>query len=231
MAPRSKDTTHGDAPVERLQGSVERVTFHSEESGFCVLRIKVRGKRDLVTVVGSAAVITAGEYVECEGCWNNDRHHGLQFKAQQLHVVPPSTLEGIEKYLGSGMVKGIGPHFARKLVRANWDILNSIFVMCLVLTRRLLTRPTTTAIHAGRNAAASSATPTRTPKPLTTTDCMHASCCVEIPTRPGSMLIMRRLGPVRIRDFCPFSKKSLTVGLGFRVARSPGVADERWGIA
>ena len=118
MIRNPSDRTHPDTPVERLQGAVERVTFHSEESGFCVLRVKVRGQRELVTVVGTAAVVTAGEYVECEGGWNNDRHHGLQFKAQQLRVVPPSTLEGIEKYLGSGMVKGIGPHFARKLVRA-----------------------------------------------------------------------------------------------------------------
>jgi exodeoxyribonuclease V alpha subunit len=118
MITSSKDAAHRDTPVERLQGSVERVTFHSEESGFCVLRVKVRGQRDLVTVVGTAAVVTAGEYVECRGGWNNDRRHGLQFKAQHLRVVPPSTLEGIEKYLGSGMVKGIGPHFARKLVRA-----------------------------------------------------------------------------------------------------------------
>jgi exodeoxyribonuclease V alpha subunit len=118
MIPGYKDKVHRDTPVERLQGSVERVTFHSEESGFCVLRVKVRGQRDLVTVVGTAAVVTAGEYVECEGGWQNDRQHGLQFRAQQLRVVPPSTLEGIEKYLSSGMVKGIGPHFARKLVRA-----------------------------------------------------------------------------------------------------------------
>jgi len=106
------------APPEHLQGSVERVTFHSPESGFCVLRVKVRGQRELVTVIGSAASITPGEYVECAGAWTNDRQHGLQFKTQQLRVVPPTTLEGIEKYLGSGMVKGIGPHFARKLVRA-----------------------------------------------------------------------------------------------------------------
>jgi exodeoxyribonuclease V alpha subunit len=83
-----------------------------------VLRIKVRGQRDLVTVIGSAATITPGEYVECTGAWTNDRQHGLQFKTQHLRVIPPSTLEGIEKYLGSGMVKGIGPHFAKKLVRA-----------------------------------------------------------------------------------------------------------------
>ena len=118
MIHSSKITAQRDTPVERLQGAIERVTFHSEESGFCVLRVKVRGQRELVTVVGTAAVVTAGEYVECEGGWNNDRQHGLQFKAHHLRVVPPSTLEGIEKYLGSGMVKGIGPHFARKLVGA-----------------------------------------------------------------------------------------------------------------
>ncbi len=104
------------AQLLRLHGVVERVTFHSEESGFCVLRVKVRGQRDLITVVGIAAVVGPGEYVECEGRWHNDRQHGLQFKADTLRVVPPSTLEGIEKYLSSGMVKGIGPHFAKKLV-------------------------------------------------------------------------------------------------------------------
>ncbi|MCP4474809.1 MAG: ATP-dependent RecD-like DNA helicase, partial [Gammaproteobacteria bacterium] len=101
-----------------LSGSVERVTFHNPESGFCVLRTKVKGHRDVITVVGNAASITAGEYIECVGNWINDTNHGLQFKALQLKAVPPTTLEGIEKYLGSGMVKGIGPHFAKKLVVA-----------------------------------------------------------------------------------------------------------------
>ena len=101
-----------------LSGSVERVTFHSEESGFCVLRIKVRGQLELVTVTGSAAAVSPGEYVECHGVWLNDKNYGLQFKSERLAVVPPSTLEGIEKYLGSGMIKGIGPHFAKKLVKA-----------------------------------------------------------------------------------------------------------------
>jgi exodeoxyribonuclease V alpha subunit len=104
--------------TESLAGAVERVTFHSEETGFCVLRVKVGGHRDLVTVVGTAAIITPGEYLECEGWWVTDRTYGLQFKTAHLRVVPPGTLEGIEKYLSSGMVKGIGPHFARKLVRA-----------------------------------------------------------------------------------------------------------------
>jgi exodeoxyribonuclease V alpha subunit len=91
--------------TERLSGSIERVTFHSEASGFCVLRVKVKGHRDVVTVVGSAASVSAGEFIDCLGVWANDRQHGLQFKAKELKVVPPTTLEGIEKYLGSGMVK------------------------------------------------------------------------------------------------------------------------------
>jgi exodeoxyribonuclease V alpha subunit len=108
----------GGSPPERLAGAVERVTFHSAESGFCVLRLKVRGQRDLVTLTGQAASVSPGEYVEADGWWVNDRKHGLQFRARQLEVIPPSTLDGIERYLGSGMVKGIGPHFARTLVQA-----------------------------------------------------------------------------------------------------------------
>src|SRR3954454_9609265 len=103
---------------EALAGLVERVTFHSPETGFCVLRVKVRGRRELVTVVGAAASIGAGEFVHASGSWVNDRTHGLQFKATFLKAAPPTTLEGIEKYLGSGMVKGIGPVYAGRLVAA-----------------------------------------------------------------------------------------------------------------
>jgi len=104
--------------AENLQGVVERVTFHSEETGFCVLRVRVRGRRELATVVGRAPVIGPGEMVECAGRWINDSTHGLQFRAEELRVIPPSTKRGIEKYLSSGMVRGIGPHFAKKLVHA-----------------------------------------------------------------------------------------------------------------
>jgi exodeoxyribonuclease V alpha subunit len=103
---------------EALAGLVERVTFHSPETGFCVLRVKVRGQRDLVTVVGAAAAIAAGEFVQASGAWVNDRTHGLQFKAAFLKPAPPTTREGIERYLGSGMVKGIGPIYAKRLVQA-----------------------------------------------------------------------------------------------------------------
>nr|VFK62455.1 MAG: exodeoxyribonuclease V alpha subunit [Candidatus Kentron sp. TC] len=102
---------------ERLSGAVARIVFHNPENGFCVLRVKARGFSDLVTVVGAAATVTAGEYVECQGHWLNDPTHGRQFHAVHLLIVPPGTREGIERYLGSGMVRGIGPHFAEKLVR------------------------------------------------------------------------------------------------------------------
>ncbi len=104
--------------AERLEGTVERVVFHSEDSGFCVLSVRLRDRHEPVTVLGSAASVGPGEQVACVGEWVNDRRHGLQFKTRQMRVVPPATLEGMERYLASGMVKGIGPHFASKLVRA-----------------------------------------------------------------------------------------------------------------
>ena len=103
---------------EVLAGLVERVTFHNTESGFCVLRTKARGHRDLVTVVGQAASISAGEWITASGEWVNDRTHGQQFRARFLKTSAPTSIEGIEKYLGSGMIRGIGPAYAKKLVRA-----------------------------------------------------------------------------------------------------------------
>ena len=105
------------APAETLSGLVERVTFHNADSGFCVLRVKARGRRDLITVVGHAASISAGEFVSATGWWSSDRDYGLQFKATSVTATQPTTLEGIEKYLGSGMIRGIGPVYARALVQ------------------------------------------------------------------------------------------------------------------
>jgi exodeoxyribonuclease V alpha subunit len=104
--------------TEVLAGLVDRVTFHNSENGFCVLRVKARGQRDPITVVGHAAMISAGEFVQASGAWINDRAHGVQFRASFLKAAAPTTVEGIEKYLGSGMIRGIGPVYARKLVRA-----------------------------------------------------------------------------------------------------------------
>ena len=112
----------GQQPYETAQevlaGLVERVTFHNADNGFCVLRIKARGHRDLVTVIGHAATIAAGEWVTASDEWVNDRTHGQQFRARFLRTSTPTSLEGIEKYLGSGMIRGIGPVYGKKLVKA-----------------------------------------------------------------------------------------------------------------
>jgi exodeoxyribonuclease V alpha subunit len=102
--------------TEEISGLIERVTFHNDESGFCVLRVKARGQRDETTVIGSLPSVTAGEWLSAEGWWVRDKEHGLQFKATTMKTVPPTTAEGIERYLDSGLVKGIGPILAKKLV-------------------------------------------------------------------------------------------------------------------
>jgi exodeoxyribonuclease V alpha subunit len=102
---------------EVLAGLVERVTYQNAENGFCVLRVKARGHRELVTLVGHAAVISAGEWITASGDWVNDRTHGQQFKAGFLKTSAPTSAEGIEKYLASGMIRGIGPIYAKKLLR------------------------------------------------------------------------------------------------------------------
>ncbi len=104
--------------LEVLAGAVERVTFHGEDSGFCVLRVKARGRRELVTVVGHAAAVSAGEWITASGEWVNDRTYGPQFRSRFLKATAPTSTEGIERYLGSGMIRGIGPVYAKKLVRA-----------------------------------------------------------------------------------------------------------------
>jgi exodeoxyribonuclease V alpha subunit len=102
--------------TESLSGLIERVTFFNEENGWAVLKVKAKGHRDLVALVGSLPSVSAGEWVTAEGSWVQDREFGLQFRAVMLNSTAPTTREGIEKYLGSGMVKGIGPVYAKKLV-------------------------------------------------------------------------------------------------------------------
>ena len=102
--------------MSSVTGLIERVTFHNEETGFCVVRVKVDGRRDLVTVVGRASSINAGEWLTAEGSWIQDRDHGTQLKAELLQTSAPTSREGIEKYLASGLIKGIGPVYAKKLV-------------------------------------------------------------------------------------------------------------------
>jgi exodeoxyribonuclease V alpha subunit len=104
-------------PEDALSGQVERVTFHNEESGFCILKVTVQGRREPVAVLGTLPVVSAGEWITGQGTWERDREHGMQLRARILQTQPPTSLEGIEKYLGSGMIKGIGPVYATKLVK------------------------------------------------------------------------------------------------------------------
>jgi len=105
-----------DTSLEEIAGLVERVTYFNEESGYAVLRVKVRGHHNQVTVLGSLPSISAGEWLTGRGWWVTDKEHGLQFKAQSLKATPPTTREGVERYLGGGFVKGVGPVLAKKLV-------------------------------------------------------------------------------------------------------------------
>ncbi len=106
--------TNGEAT---LHGYVERVTYRNEENGFCVIRVKARGHRELVALVGTIPEVNAGEWLEADGRWERDPRHGPQFKAATVRLTQPDTVEGIEKYLGSGMIHGIGPVYAQKLVQ------------------------------------------------------------------------------------------------------------------
>lgn len=117
-------STSAQQDREVLAGTVERVTFHNAETGFCVLRVKARGHRDLATIVGHAATISAGEWITASGDWVNDRTHGQQFKARFLRASAPSSVESIERYLASGMIRGIGPVYARKMLRGRQPVMS-----------------------------------------------------------------------------------------------------------
>lgn len=100
-----------------LTGAVKRITFHNPTNGWSVLRLNVKGSLDEVTVTGSFSTITPGENLTVSGYWINDTTYGFQFKALSYQISRPATLIGIEKYLGSGLIKGVGPVTARRIVQ------------------------------------------------------------------------------------------------------------------
>jgi exodeoxyribonuclease V alpha subunit len=102
--------------IEPLQGVVERITYHSEESGYTVARLKAARVSDLVTIVGNFAHIQAGQTLQMEGIWREHPKYGAQYQVTQYRETKPATLTGIEKYLGSGLIKGVGPVTARRIV-------------------------------------------------------------------------------------------------------------------
>ncbi len=102
---------------EELKGTVERITFYSEENGYTVARFQAEGRGDLVTVVGNLMSVNVGASLRLEGFWTTHSKHGRQFKVINYQTVLPATVEGIRKYLGSGLIKGIGPVTARRIVK------------------------------------------------------------------------------------------------------------------
>ena len=102
--------------MDMLRCVVERITFQNEENGYTVLKCKAKGYHELVTVVGPMPSVVVGSVLNLQGFWNNDGKYGLQFTVQSFEEILPATVYGIEKYLGSGLIKGIGPIFAKKIV-------------------------------------------------------------------------------------------------------------------
>jgi len=104
-------------PLDELQGTVERTTYYNQETGYSVLRLRPRGRSDLVTVVGNLPEVNPGESLRLEGVWITHAQYGRQFKAERCEQVLPATVEGIKRYLGSGLVKGVGPVTAGRIVQ------------------------------------------------------------------------------------------------------------------
>lgn len=107
---------NSSAPLEALIGVLERVTYHNEENGYTVGRLAVEGARDLVTLIGNFSNPVVGEQLTCEGRWTAHREFGRQFAVERYHTSKPATAFAIEKYLGSGLIKGVGPVMAKRMV-------------------------------------------------------------------------------------------------------------------
>jgi exodeoxyribonuclease V alpha subunit len=101
---------------ETLEGTVERITYSHEETGYTVARLAVDGQADLVTIVGNLLNVNVGERLQLEGFWTTHTQYGRQFKVLDYKTVLPATVEGVRRYLGSGLIKGIGPVTARRIV-------------------------------------------------------------------------------------------------------------------
>ncbi|MCX7818331.1 MAG: ATP-dependent RecD-like DNA helicase [Kiritimatiellae bacterium] len=104
------------AEADTLAGVVERVTYHNDDTGYSVIQVRARGHRGEVAVVGTVPDVNPGEWIEARGRWEMHPKHGRQFVAEELRLVPPDTPQGIERFLGSGLIHGIGPVYARRLV-------------------------------------------------------------------------------------------------------------------
>ena len=103
--------------MDLLRCIVERITYQNEDSGYSVIKVRVKGFSDLVTIVGNMTNVNVGCVLSVRGEWKNDSKYGKQFNAVSFEETMPATIYGIEKYLGSGLIKGIGPIYAKKIVK------------------------------------------------------------------------------------------------------------------
>src|SRR3974390_2453938 len=106
-----------DEKKVEIQGHIEKITFFNAENGFTIARINVPGRRDLVTTIGNMIAPEPGQFIRATGEWTRHPKFGEQFKIHQCESVLPFTLEGIEKYLASGLIREIGPVLATRIVR------------------------------------------------------------------------------------------------------------------
>ncbi|MEG1380452.1 MAG: ATP-dependent RecD-like DNA helicase, partial [Bacteroidales bacterium] len=102
--------------MAKLRCVVERITYQSPENGYSIMKVKVKDYNDLVTIVGSLLEVPVGSVLLCDGDWKVDKKYGSQFVVESWEEVMPASIYGIEKYLGSGLVKGIGPKYAKLIV-------------------------------------------------------------------------------------------------------------------
>ncbi|MBX9744704.1 MAG: ATP-dependent RecD-like DNA helicase, partial [Chlamydiales bacterium] len=102
--------------MEEITGYIEAIVFVQPENGFTVARLKENNKKSFTVIRGYIPSIQPGETVLCKGEWKNHSSHGLQFEVAEYEVSLPSDIVGIQKYLESGLVKGIGHHYAKKIV-------------------------------------------------------------------------------------------------------------------
>ena len=108
--------SNATTPEETIEGEVQRITFENDETGFRVLKVSIDGRPNKISIVGSFPRVTVGSKVRARGSFQNDARFGEQFRATQLLELVPTTLEGLEKYLGSGVIKGVGPTYAKRIV-------------------------------------------------------------------------------------------------------------------
>src|SRR5690242_3641588 len=117
MPDLSEGTLPGTEPVT-IEGVLDKIVFESADSGFFVGRVKPEGSLETITFVGNVMAVSPGETIRLRGHWVNDKKFGRQLRTESWETLRPTSIAGIEKYLGSGLIKGIGPTYAKRIIEA-----------------------------------------------------------------------------------------------------------------